>query len=154
MATTDINPTGDVIVEIGEERVRVSSKVMSLASPVFRAMFNSGFKEGLTAQTTTSFPSAISLSDDDFTAFVYLSKVTHFQKPDLRQEFDIAFFEKVAGLYDKFQCTTPISSSVEAPLDKLTRSAPTGDLNRILLVAYLLDAPQLFSTASWSILVE
>ncbi|KAJ9602055.1 hypothetical protein H2200_013415 [Cladophialophora chaetospira] len=155
MATVDIDPAGDVIVEIGEEleRVRVSSKTMSLTSPVFRAMFNSGFREGLTAQTSSSNPSTISLPDDDLAAFLYLGKIMHFQKPELPPEADIEFLEKVTGMYDKYQFTTPIAHIVEAPLDQFIRSAAMTDLYRILFIAYLLDAPQLFSTTSWEILI-
>ncbi|EXJ58874.1 hypothetical protein A1O7_06304 [Cladophialophora yegresii CBS 114405] len=81
-----------------DERVRVSSKVMSLASPVFIAMFTSGFKESWTFRGTASDPSSISLPDDDSAAFIYLSKVIHFQDPKLPNNVDIVFFEKLAVL--------------------------------------------------------
>ncbi|KIW67461.1 hypothetical protein PV04_06710 [Phialophora macrospora] len=132
MATTDIDAAGDVVVQIGEERVRISSKVMSLASPVFQAMFTSGFKEGMTHQATASNP--ISMPDDDPTAFIYLSRAIHFQGSELPEHVDIAFFEKLAGLYDKYQCAASIASYVQAPLEKLTGSASTRNLDKILFL--------------------
>jgi hypothetical protein len=153
MATTDIDAAGDVVVQIGEERIRISSKVMSLASPVFKGMFRSGFKEGLTPQSTASNPSIISLPDDDPTAFIYLSRAIHFQGCELPKHVNIAFFEKLASMYDKYQCTAPIASYVQAPLEKLAASASTRDLGKILFVAYILDAPHLFSSASWKMVI-
>jgi hypothetical protein len=154
MATTDIDAAGDVVVQIGEERIRISSKVMSLASPVFKAMFTSGFKEGLTPQATASNPSIISLPDDDPTAFICLSRAIHFQGFELPEHVDIAFFEKLASLYDKYQCAAPIASYVQAPLEKLAASASTRGISKILFVAYLLDAPHLFSSASWKMVIN
>ncbi|OCT51897.1 hypothetical protein CLCR_09200 [Cladophialophora carrionii] len=143
----------DVVIEVDGERIRVSSKVMSLASPVFKVMFTSGFKESLTSRGTASDSSSISLPDDDPVAFLYLSKVVHFQDPKPPNNVDIVFFENLALLYDEYQCTARIASCVQAPLEKLAVSAPIDDLYKIILVACLLDAPHLCSSTSWKILV-
>lgn len=42
----NIDPSGDVALVLGETSLRVSSKVLSVASPVFRAMFGPYFQEG------------------------------------------------------------------------------------------------------------
>jgi hypothetical protein len=46
--TVEIDPAGDVRLEIGRESksLLVSSKVLSLASSVFKAMFGPHFQEG------------------------------------------------------------------------------------------------------------
>lgn len=57
-----INPDGDVILICGENEFQVSSKVLSLASPVFKALLNPNSAEG---QPTPSKASRIQLHDDD-----------------------------------------------------------------------------------------
>lgn len=42
-----MDPDGDLIIKCSDVRFLVSSKALSLASPVLRAMFTPGFKEGL-----------------------------------------------------------------------------------------------------------
>jgi BTB/POZ domain len=44
--TTIIDSSGDVILKLGKSSLKVSSKVLSVASPVFRAMFGPHFQEG------------------------------------------------------------------------------------------------------------
>lgn len=57
-----INPDGDVILICGENELQVSSKVLSLASPVFKALLNPNSAEG---QPAPSKASRIQLHDDD-----------------------------------------------------------------------------------------
>jgi hypothetical protein len=52
-----------VCVEAGERRPQVPSKVLSLASPVFRKLFSSGFRER-TIHHDGERPALIPLSDD------------------------------------------------------------------------------------------
>ena len=44
--TMVLDSSGDAILKLGETSIRVSSKVLSVASPVFRAMFRPHFQEG------------------------------------------------------------------------------------------------------------
>jgi hypothetical protein len=46
--TIALDNAGDVILQLGEVSLRVSSKVLSVASPVFRVMFSPHFLEGET----------------------------------------------------------------------------------------------------------
>jgi hypothetical protein len=46
--TIFLDYSGDVVLKLGEISLRVSSKVLSIASPVFRAMFGPHFQEGET----------------------------------------------------------------------------------------------------------
>jgi hypothetical protein len=43
---TVIDPAGDIILRTGEKSLLVSSKILAVASPVFKAMFGPHFKEG------------------------------------------------------------------------------------------------------------
>lgn len=79
----DADQAGDLLLELEtdtdgrltQSSVRVSSKVLSLASPVFAAMLNPKFAEGqaLLNATSPDTPS-ISLPDDDSEAVVWLCK--------------------------------------------------------------------------------
>ena len=75
MATTELDPQGDIVLSVGEKRLLSSSKVLSLASPVFRAMFGSQFSEGRRLSTTQ--PGEIPLTDDDPEVFFYLASIFH-----------------------------------------------------------------------------
>jgi hypothetical protein len=44
--TKNLDPSGDVVLVLGETCLRVSSKVLSVASSVFRVMFGPHFQEG------------------------------------------------------------------------------------------------------------
>ena len=107
MAITNIDPTGEVIIEVGDQQLRVSSKVLSLASPVFKPMFNSGFKEGLTSEVTADSPRTIPLPDDDFQAFLCLCQIVHMQHNNTKT-VDVDIMEKLAWLCDKYQCTNAV----------------------------------------------
>lgn len=43
---TIIDSSGDLILKLGKTSLKVSSKVLSVASPVFRVMFGPHFQEG------------------------------------------------------------------------------------------------------------
>ncbi|EXJ71548.1 uncharacterized protein A1O5_05356 [Cladophialophora psammophila CBS 110553] len=151
MATIDIDPDGDLIVEIEEQRLRISSKVISLASPVFCAMLRSGFKEG-TSQATTSDPRIIPLPEDDLEAFKLVCRVIHFQLDQIPQELKIDALEKLALVCDKYQCTIAMRHCAALWLQRLSDTFLAAELNRQLLVAYLLDLPTAFSDISWRLM--
>lgn len=103
------DPDGDVILVIGEKSpvsICASSKVLGLASPVFKAMFSPNFWEG--TNLSSSNPRRISLPEDDPTAVEYLCFVLHFRCQDdktiSREEF-----EEVAVLCEKYDCIHAVS---------------------------------------------
>ena len=151
--TNNIDPMGDIIFEVGEqrERIRVSSKVLALVSPVFTAMLQSGFKESVGAGITPATPT-IPLPEDDSQAFTLLARVIHHQLDHVPLELDIISLEKLACLCDKYGCTIAMVFCGTLWLERCTRVAQGVELNRLLLVSYLLDLPDLFSDISWKIL--
>ncbi len=154
MAITDIDPVGDVLFDIGEERFRVSSKVLSLASPVFKAMFTSGFKESIISTVTANNPSIISLPDDDPRAMMYLCQIIHLQQDKLVEAISREMMESLGLLCDKYQCTSAVSNFAEWWLGKLSKGLYAVELSRLLQAAYLLDAPTAFSSISWKLLQD
>ncbi|OAP54365.1 hypothetical protein AYL99_11466 [Fonsecaea erecta] len=151
MATIDIDPVGDLVIEIDHERLRISSKVLSLASPVFNVMLRSGFKEG-NVQTTDDSPRVIPLPEDDLEAFKLVCRVIHFQLDHIPQELKIESLEKLALVCDKYQCTVAMRHCAALLLQRLSDTYVASELNRQLLVAFLLDLPTAFSDISWRLM--
>ncbi|KIW82528.1 hypothetical protein Z517_05555 [Fonsecaea pedrosoi CBS 271.37] len=153
MATTciDIDPIGDLVIEIENERLRTSSKVLSLASPVFAAMLRPGFREG-TVRNTEDNLRVVPLPDDDLDAFKLVCRVIHFQLDQIPQELEIDSLEKLALVCDKYQCTVALRHCAALWLQSLSDTYVAAQLNRQLLVAYLLDLPTAFSDISWRLM--
>jgi len=76
--TTHIDGDGDLQVLVGPEKRNflVCSKVLARASPVFKAMLFSGFRE---SKPTDGTPWIVTLLEDNFEAAEILFNVTHAQ---------------------------------------------------------------------------
>ena len=70
---TVMDPEGDIILVLGDVGLQVSSKVLSLASPVFKAMFGPHFAEGQGQASSTKIR-RVKLHDDDVEAMKILCK--------------------------------------------------------------------------------
>jgi hypothetical protein len=80
MTTIDITTTdGDILLVLGETRLRVSSVILSSASPVFKAMLGPKFLEGQ-GDRSAQDPKEIALHDDDVAAMVRLCRLLHHQE--------------------------------------------------------------------------
>ena len=73
--STVLDPSGDLRLSTGTHTFLVSSKVMCLASPVWRAMFD---PQGPWA-TQSSSPGPFSLPDDDPDALETVLRIAHLQ---------------------------------------------------------------------------
>lgn len=152
MAIVDIDPDGDVIIKIGDDDLRVSSQVLCLASPVFKAVLRSGFKEGLTAETSAQNPKHIALPDEGSTAFNLVCKVIHFQLDTLPRSLSVDALEQLSVICDKYQVIVPmLSLGTSWVLNKVPDSC-VDELCRLLTVASLLDLPEAFYEVSRMIL--
>lgn len=110
LSLDDADPAGDLLLVLetaedgkpSQSSIRVSSKVLSLASPVFAAMLSPRFAEGqaLLTSTSTDTPS-ISLPDDNSEAMIWLCKALHFKK-DLPVDIDFSLLRELAILCDKY----------------------------------------------------
>lgn len=78
MANIDIAAEGDVIFVLQQTRLRVSSVILSSASPVFKAMFGPNFAEGQ-GNRSAGEPREVSLFDDDVSAMTRLCRILHHQ---------------------------------------------------------------------------
>lgn len=92
-----IDPDGDVIFICGETELQVSSKVLSLASPVFKALFSPNFAEG---QPTSSKTIHIHLHDD-VESLRFLCAILH-HKCTSANGIGLERLEKLAVVTDKY----------------------------------------------------
>lgn len=93
-----IDPEGDVILICGDTEFQVSSKVLSLASPVFQAFFSPRFAEG---QHTSSKANRIQLFDDDAESMRFMCAVLH-HKCASANGVGLERLERLAVVTDKY----------------------------------------------------
>jgi hypothetical protein len=150
--TTIIDPNGDVIVELSgsgrDVHLRVSSNVLSLASPLFADTLEPHF--GNLPCARTDGPSSIVLTGDDSEAFTLLCNTIHFRTDAIPQNPSPACLENLAVICDKYKCASAIKIHAASWMRKHPKEVR--DLHRLLVVAYALDIPEAFSVISWEIL--
>lgn len=93
-----IDQEGDVILICGEDEFQVSSKVLSLASPVFKALFSPRFAEG---QPTSSKAARIQLRDDDVESMRFMCAVLHHKCAPVNG-IGLERLERLAVVTDKY----------------------------------------------------
>jgi hypothetical protein len=98
-------PSSDIVEPISQTiyktHLMVSSKHMSLASPVFKAMLQGGFREGeeLRGMKKISLP----LPDDDTEAMKILIHLIHCKLNFVPLEVNLELFTNIAILVDKYR---------------------------------------------------
>jgi hypothetical protein len=134
----------------------VSSKVLSLASPVFKAMLSGRFKEGidLAEGIASTKPYTLNLPDDDAEATIILCKILHFNINNVPEKPTPVCLEKLAFLCDKYQCISAMKYCGSVWLrDWLlvydSKVPSIDDLCRLLIFAYVVDLPHEFLGVSW-----
>ncbi|KAK5704494.1 hypothetical protein LTR17_021845 [Elasticomyces elasticus] len=146
---------GDTIFVLASEtRIRVSSTLLSYASPVFAAMLKGSFAEGRMSKTVDS-PAEIRLEDDDDEAFVLLCKLLHFRHDGdstLRNMTPAALTERVvrlAKIADKYDCIDAFELIGEGLLSRCARCAedtlPFVSMANLAAAAYLLQQEWYFA---------
>lgn len=139
-----IDREGDVILVLKDVELRVSSKVLSLASPVFKTMFGPSFVEG--KSITSSSPSRITLTDDNPIAMVNLCNIIHYQTKSMPKQPDQPFLDQLAIVADKYDCIEALRSSthmwlttLEAEAASVIEEEPSTSIGKLLYPAYTFD---------------
>ena len=157
MATLQVfDPDGDVVLTLANDahdenlptRMRVSSKHLSLASPVFKAMFSTSFREGASLKSAGSVE--ISLPEDDVLALSILLRLIHGQATDVPRQVDLILLTKIAVLVDKYQLhkVTVIASDIWITnLGSIPESFGE-DMYRWLCISWVFKQRGLFDTAT------
>ncbi|KAH8663685.1 hypothetical protein BGZ60DRAFT_411902 [Tricladium varicosporioides] len=139
----------------------VSSKVLSLASPVFRVMISGKFKEGVElAEKTASLETYdLPLPEDDADATIVLCRVLHFSIKDVPEKPTTVCLEKLAYLCDKYQCINAMKYCGGLWLRNWLLVCENEDLSiddlcRLLIFAYVVDLPYEFLGISWKLFLS
>ena len=149
------DPEGDVIFSLDTENtptngqhhlLKVSSQIMSRASPVFEAMFNPRF----TGRANFSYhdPLEIALPQDDYQALTWICFALHLQDlPEGRMPLEL--LKRIGILADKYGCAQKLQPWSRLWLDEWSDSAAQ-DWNRweFLWMGYALLDVQIFYKAS------
>jgi hypothetical protein len=171
-----IDPDGDMLLRFHQEppgektsnekieekkletlELMVSSKVLSLVSPMFKAMLNGRFKESieLAENKASSQPYTLTLPDDREAATI-LVRILHFNLAGIPEKPSPACMEQLAFLCDKYQCVNAMKYCgglwLRDWLLLYDGEEPTiDDLCRLLVFAYVTDLPKEFVDITWKI---
>lgn len=135
----DLDPAGDLVLIVGElnsqTRIRVSSKVMALASPVLAAMLGPNYREGQALSKQGLLE--LELPDDDPEAMVCLCKAFHMKL--ILGPISILLLEKIALLCDKYDEALALSSWSDTWLAEFAGSVDgENSLPKLLWISYAL----------------
>ena len=149
-----------LLVGPDKELIRASSKVLSLASPVFARMLGPHFAEGQSLLEKCSLgnsaacPTEVTLPDDDPEAMILFCDTIHFTRYATR---DIAYplLAKMASLSDKYDCSLALSSVSDIWLSNF-RGPEEGEswYVRMLWISYALGNHRAFSRISQEMIRE
>ncbi|KAL0945021.1 uncharacterized protein CTRU02_202908 [Colletotrichum truncatum] len=138
------------------DELKVSSKVLQLNSPVFKAMLGGKFKEGteLAEKSASSAPYELELPDDDVDAMSILCQILHnVYVPESPRPLSL---EKLAYICDKYECINALKYCgivwIRDWLSQFDDEVPhMSDFCHLLIFAYVIDLPVEFSEISWRI---
>jgi len=151
--TKKVDPVGDVMFLVQNKmRIRVSSKILSVASKVFAAMLGERFVEG--QQLSVASPPQIELPEDDADSMWLMCRLLHHQVR-VKEEQTSTTLVKLAVLADKYDCLQSLGfllkSSAEIGLK--AGSWEPKELVEILIVSYVLDDSSMFKEVSTSLVL-
>jgi hypothetical protein len=165
MPRLEIDRYGDVVLELTSKDSKdcngseisgadllVSSKVLTLASPVFSAMLSPRFREG--QRTTSGTLDPIPLPEDDIAAMTILCYIFHFNYSAVPAKPDLELFKNLALMCDKYDCVAPLGFISEQWLLKWEKAAKKEELETLLFISYMFDRPERFSALSTRIIKE
>lgn len=124
LQTNNIDPEGDIVFVVGDPKyepedllhLRVSSKILRLASSTFAAMFSPKWNAGgVKDRSVIGRPREISLPDDDVEGITLICQALHFKK-EANVKVDLPFLEMIATLVDKYDLSVALSSWIELRL--------------------------------------
>lgn len=151
MSQKVIDPNHDIILRVNGVDLLVSSKILSLVSPVFEAMLKPHFKEGVELHSGIGYHN-IPLPEDDLAATTLFCQVTHFRYRDIPQIPSLVCLENLAIFCNKYMCAEAIVSYGTLWIQRHGSSHSLEDLSRLLLLAYVLELPESFASISWEML--
>jgi hypothetical protein len=123
----------------------VSSKVLSLASPVFAALLGPKFLEGNNIRRGVC--PVIELHDDDPAAITLICNILHYRYDSVPTQLEAEQLGQIAILCDKYDCSKSFQPWSEKWLSS-SYGAQFSDLGHFLLATYKLNDPVHFADFS------
>jgi len=141
----EIDPEGDIIIShpTTESKFHLFSRILSLASPVFRAMFSSRYYEGLALAPAVGVVE-ISLPDDSPRAMAIIFHILHFQNPEVGKEIENEVLYEVALMAEKYELIGALGHWRETWLQTTAR-----DGRKWLSAVYLLSGRKVSNADCW-----
>ncbi|MCJ1244736.1 hypothetical protein MMC30_001935 [Trapelia coarctata] len=102
-----IDPEGDVVLQLAEAELQVSSRALGLVSKVWKAMFSPRFSEGIALLKSQACP--IPLEDDDALAMTTLCQVLHHSYRKIDRDISPEGLVDLAFVTDKYDCVEAMS---------------------------------------------
>lgn len=147
---------GDLMLLVGpdKELIRVSSKVLSLASPVFARMLGPHFAEGQSLlekgslENSAVSPTEVTLRDDDPEAMILFCDTVHFKR-HATPNITFPLLAKMASLSDKYDSSLALGSQSEVWLSNF-KGSKEGEscFMKMLWISYALGNHRAFSSIS------
>lgn len=102
MSKIIVDPDHDMVLRLNGYDLLVSSKVLSLASPVFEAMFKPHFKKGIEHYLQLEEPLIIPLPEDDLEATTLFYQIIYYYSWDLPQTLSLLYLENLTIFCNKY----------------------------------------------------
>lgn len=146
-----IDPDGDVVLVLDSTELQVSSKVLSVASSVFKAMFGPHFQEGQDLSATS--PKRISLPEDNTAAMSILCNIFHHQSHNVNKGPNPSTLAEIGTLCDKYNCSEALQSWIRTWLGYYQRDMSSTELEMVgvtnlLYPFYVFNHPESFKQIS------
>lgn len=147
--TEEVCPFGDVTLVLDDgfhptTHIRVSSCILAMASPVFKALFSDKYSEG--QNRSHDLPGEIGVKEDSPNVMIQLCKLLHLQDYE-RPRFTLGDLEvgilELAILIDKYDCIESLRLASDAILSEIS-DRPWGVPELSVAASYLLDQPKHF----------
>lgn len=135
-----IDPDGDIVLVLTHIEIQVSSKTLTLASPVFKVLFGPHFAEAKSA-TTCQRVRRIRVLGDNSGAMSLLCTVLHHQVP-ASQVVTLETLENLGIVADKYDCLQAVHHLAKCAIHDLKEINETG---RLLWPAYIFDHAVFFT---------
>ena len=152
---------GDVILVVGNEKqkMRVSSVILSMASPVFKALLGPHFREGQEPRSSSS-PVEVPLSDDESESMRDILDILHFRSGRMTALYmdsetrSAGYLLRFAVTADKYDLAEPVRGHAKSMLQEWLAEYANCYLDdqqlfiSIIIAAYVLDQESAFSSAT------
>ena len=145
-----LDPEGDATLIInrsgGTEQYRISSRVLSLASPVFSKMFGPNFKEGI--EIRSGDHPCINLKEDDPKAMAIILRILHHKCANVPLTMDPKPLAILALHADKYDCNEALRPWILHWCSDPGRVSSREQLGYMLLAAYMFRSPSFSCVAA------